>query len=299
MSVTVSQDQKKLQRKAKILCEALPYMKKYAGETFVIKYGGNAMIDNDLSRQFAEDVVLLKQVGINPVIIHGGGPQIGHMLDKLNIESNFVDGLRVTNKAAIDVAEMVLCGSINKSIVADINVAGGEAIGLSGKDSNLVKAQKRRATVDLGFVGDPKEINPKIITTSIEAGLIPVIAPIASGEKGGTYNINADTMAGAIAGAIKARRLYLLTDVTGVLNQDGNLLTELDETEITSLIQDKTIAGGMIPKVTTCLDALKNGATAASIIDGRVMHAILLEIFTERGAGTLIRLDGENQAIQA
>lgn len=293
MTVTVTKDQKKLQKKAKILCEALPYMKKYAGETFVIKYGGNAMIDDELSRQFAEDVVLLKQVGINPIVVHGGGPQIGKMLNRLNIESNFIDGLRVTDADTIEVAEMVLSGSINKSIVADINAAGGKAIGLSGKDSNLVKAKKKSGDVDLGFVGEPKKINPKILETSLQSGMIPVIAPIAAGKKGQTYNINADTMAGAIAGAIKARRLYLLTDVAGVLNADGDLLTELTEVDVENLMADGTISGGMIPKVGTCLNALKGGARAASIIDGRVMHAVLLEIFTERGAGTLIRLQDD------
>ncbi|WND03417.1 acetylglutamate kinase [Temperatibacter marinus] len=290
MSVIVNTDQKKLQKKAKILCEALPYMKKYAGETFVIKYGGNAMIDDELSRQFAEDVVLLKQVGINPIVVHGGGPQIGKMLDRLQLESRFIDGLRVTDEQTVEVAEMVLCGSINKSIVADINAAGGKAIGLSGKDSNLVIAKKRESTIDLGFVGEPEAVNPDILNSSVEAGMIPVIAPIAAGKNGETFNINADTMAGCIAGAIQARRLFLLTDVEGVLNEEKELLTDLVESEVKTLITNGTIAGGMIPKVTTCLDALKGGSNAASIIDGRVMHAILLEIFTERGAGTLIRL---------
>lgn len=286
----MTRDQQTLQKKAKILCEALPYMKKYAGETFVIKYGGNAMVDADLSRQFAEDVVLLKQVGINPVVVHGGGPQIGAMLKRLQLDSEFIDGLRVTDQNTIEVAEMVLCGSINKSIVADINAAGGRAIGLSGKDSNLVKAKKREGAVDLGFVGDPAEVNIDILQSTIAGGMIPVIAPIAAGVDGGTYNINADTMAGAIAGAIKARRLYLLTDIEGVMNKAGDLLSDLTETDVLGLIEDKTIAGGMIPKVTTCLSALKQGAAAASILDGRVMHAVLLEIFTESGAGTLIRL---------
>lgn len=293
MSVTVTRDQKKLQKKAKILCEALPYMKKYAGETFVIKYGGNAMIDSELSQQFAEDVVLLKQVGINPIVVHGGGPQIGEMLARLDLKSEFVNGLRVTDKETIDVAEMVLCGSINKSIVADINAAGGKAVGLSGKDSQLVKAKKLESDIDLGYVGEPKKVNPDILKTSLDAGMIPVIAPIAAGKKGQTFNINADTMAGALAGAIKARRLFLLTDVAGVLNDDGDLLTDLTEAEIETLKAAGTIAGGMIPKVATCIQALKDGARAASILDGRVMHSILLEIFTERGAGTLIRLTDE------
>lgn len=297
---TVDRNQKKLQKKAATLVEALPYMRKYAGETFVIKYGGHAMGDDKLARQFAEDITLLKQVGINPVVVHGGGPQIGQMLSRLAIKSEFVDGLRVTDKATVDVAEMVLCGSICKSIVADINAVGGRGVGLSGKDSSLVIAEKINQpkpvkdsaiekAIDLGFVGKPIEVDPTILHQSIVNGIIPVISPIAVGRDGNTYNINADTMAGAIAGAMNARRFFLLTDVPGVLNKDSEMLSELNEDEVEALKADGTITGGMIPKVDTCLSAVNAGVKGAVILDGRVMHALLLEIFTERGAGTLIR----------
>ena len=296
---TVDQNQQELQRKAATLIEALPYMRKYAGETFVIKYGGNAMVDSDLSRQFAEDVVLMKQVGINPVVIHGGGPQIGKMLDRLNLTSEFKNGLRVTDANTMEVAEMVLSGTINKGIVADINAVGGNAVGLSGKDGSLITAKKYKPVIDgkaidLGFVGEPAHINPDIVEQCIHSNMIPVIAPIAVDADGQTYNINADTMAGAIAGALKARRLYLLTDVPGVLSKDKELLSELSENDVDELIKNGTIYGGMMPKVGTCLNALRQGARAASILDGRVMHAILLEIFTERGIGTIIRQDDQS-----
>lgn len=293
-------NKKKLQKKAATLVEALPYMRKYSGETFVIKYGGHAMGDSALANQFAEDITLLKQVGINPVVVHGGGPQIGDMLSRLSIESEFIDGLRVTSKATVDIAEMVLCGSVCKSIVADINAVGGRAIGLSGKDSSLVMAEKAHRTkpdpdsnieqvIDLGFVGEPAHVDPTILKQSIANGIIPVVSPIAAGIDGHTYNINADTMAGAIAGALGARRFFLLTDVPGVLNKDGDMLTELDAHDINALKKDGTITGGMIPKVETCLKAVEMGVKGAVILDGRVKHALLLEIFTERGAGTLIR----------
>lgn len=296
----VSEKQKSLQKKAATLVEALPYMRRYSGQTFVIKYGGHAMGDKSLARKFAEDVVLLKQVGINPIVVHGGGPQIGEMLQRLKIESEFVDGLRVTSAATVEVAEMVLSGSINKSIVDDINRAGGKAIGISGKDSNLVTAEPLQRTVidpdshieqaiDLGFVGQPASVNADVLRSFIAADLIPVIAPIASSEDGQTYNINADTMAGAIAAGIGAKRLFLLTDVAGVLDKDGKLLTDLSGDEVRSLIKDGTINGGMIPKVETCLQATHNGANAAVILDGRFIHAVVVEIFTESGAGTLIR----------
>jgi len=296
----VDRDKKKLQKKAATLVEALPYLKKYAGDIFVVKYGGHAMGDPKLALQFAEDITLLKQVGIHPVIVHGGGPQIGKMLERLQIKSEFIDGLRVTNKATIEVAEMVLCGNICKSIVADIQAAGGRAIGLSGKDDGLVTAKKMARTkadpdsniekvIDLGFVGDPTKVDPTLLIQSIEAGVIPVISPIAAGIDGHTYNINADTMAGAIAGALGARRFFLLTDVPGVLNKDGEMLTELDRNGINALIEDGTISGGMLPKVDTCLKAAEKGVNGAVILDGRVKHAVLLEIFTESGAGTLIR----------
>ncbi len=296
----MEKQKKKLQRKAATLVEALPYMRKYSGEIFVIKYGGHAMGDAKLARQFAEDITLLRQVGINPVIVHGGGPQIGEMLSRLAIESEFIDGLRVTTKATVEVAEMVLCGSVCKSIVADINAVGGRAIGLSGKDSHLVTARKVERSkpdpdsnlekaIDLGFVGEPAVVDPSILIQSLENGIIPVVSPIAMGEDGNTYNINADTMAGAIAGALKARRFVLLTDVPGVLDNDGDMIAELSDQEIQTLKDSGVISGGMIPKVETCLNALRQGVAGAVILDGRVKHAILLEIFTESGAGTLIR----------
>jgi len=286
--------------KAETLVEALPYLQRYAGQTFVVKYGGHAMGDPDLAHDFAEDVVLLKAVGINPVVVHGGGPQIGAMLGKLGVESTFVDGLRVTDKATAEVAEMVLSGAINKEIVRWIAGAGGKAIGISGKDGGLVTATKVQRTtrdpgsqieqvIDLGFVGEPKAVDTKVIKTISDAGMIPVIAPIAVGEDGQTYNINADTMAGAIAAALGAARLFLLTDVAGVLNKDKQLLTDLRPADIAALQADGTISGGMIPKLETCIHAVEAGCEAAVVLDGRVPHAMLLEIFTERGAGTLIR----------
>ena len=286
--------------KAETLVEALPYLQRYAGKTFVVKYGGHAMGDPELARDFAEDVVLLKAVGINPVVVHGGGPQIGAMLKKLGVESRFVDGLRVTDKATAQIAEMVLSGGINKELVGWIAGAGGKALGISGKDGGLVIASKVRRTVkdpdsnieqvvDLGFVGEPHSVDTSIIETACAAGMIPVIAPIAPGADGETYNINADTMAGAIAAALGASRLFLLTDVAGVLDQSGNLLTDLQPGDIARLQAEGTITGGMIPKLETCVHAVEAGCEAAVVLDGRVPHAMLLEIFTERGAGTLIR----------
>ena len=286
--------------KAETLVEALPYLRRYEGRTFVVKYGGHAMGDPELAKDFAEDVVLLRAVGINPVVVHGGGPQIGAMLKKLGVESRFVDGLRVTDKATADVAEMVLSGAINKELVRWIAGAGGKAVGISGKDGGLVTARKVTRTtrdpdshiekvVDLGFVGEPARIDTTLIETLCAAGMIPVIAPIAAGEDGETYNINADTMAGAIAGAIGAARLFLLTDVHGVLNKAGELLTDLTPADISRLREDGTISGGMIPKLETCVHAVEAGCEAAVVLDGRVSHAMLLEMFTEKGAGTLIR----------
>ena len=286
--------------KAETLVEALPYLQRYAGRTFVVKYGGHAMGDPDLAHDFAEDVVLLKAVGINPVVVHGGGPQIGNMLKKLGVESRFIDGLRVTDKATAEVAEMVLSGAINKEIVRWIAGAGGKAIGISGKDGGLVTARKVTRTtrdpgsqieqvVDLGFVGEPSKVDTSVIKTISDAGMIPVIAPIAVGEDGDTYNINADTMAGAIAAALGAARLFLLTDVTGVLDKQKNLLTDLRPADIEVLQRDGTISGGMIPKLETCVHAVEAGCEAAVVLDGRVPHAMLLEVFTSRGAGTLIR----------
>ena len=286
--------------KAETLVEALPYLQRYAGRTFVVKYGGHAMGDPELARDFAEDVVLLKAVGINPVVVHGGGPQIGAMLKKLGVESQFVDGLRVTDKATAEVAEMVLSGAINKELVGWIAGAGGKAIGISGKDGGLVTATKVQRTtkdpesnieqaVDLGFVGEPTAVDVTLIETASAAGMIPVIAPIAPGVDGETYNINADTMAGAIAAALGAARLFLLTDVAGVLDKDKNLLTDLTPADIAALQADGTISGGMIPKLETCIHAVEAGCEAAVVLDGRVPHAMLIEVFTARGAGTLIR----------
>lgn len=289
----------KMLAKAETLTEALPYLQRYAGRTFVVKYGGHAMGDPELARDFAEDVVLLKQVGINPVVVHGGGPQIGAMLKRLGVESRFVDGLRVTDAATAEVAEMVLAGKINKEIVAWIAQAGGKAVGISGKDARLVTAEKvgrsepDRAQgierhVDLGFVGTPVAVDPTILHSLARDGFIPVVAPVALGADGETYNINADTMAGSIAGAMGASRFFLLTDVAGVLDKTGELLTDLDAARIAELKADGTIKGGMIPKVETCVSAVAQGVDAAVILDGRVPHAMLLEIFTEQGAGTLV-----------
>ena len=286
--------------KAETLVEALPYLQRYAGKTFVVKYGGHAMGDPELARDFAEDVVLLKAVGINPVVVHGGGPQIGAMLKKLGVESTFIDGLRVTDKATAEIAEMVLSGGINKELVGWIAGAGGKALGISGKDGGLVIASKVQRTtkdpdsniervLDLGFVGEPQTVDTSIIETASAAGMIPVIAPIAPGADGATYNINADTMAGAIAAALGAARLFLLTDVAGVLDLNGNLLTDLKPGDIARLQAEGAITGGMIPKLETCIHAVEAGCEAAVVLDGRVPHAMLLEIFTERGAGTLIR----------
>jgi acetylglutamate kinase len=290
--------------KAETLTEALPYIQRYAGQVFVVKYGGHAMGDPELQRDFAEDVVLLQAVGIRPVVVHGGGPQIGAMLKRLGVESRFVGGLRVTDAETAAVAEMVLAGSINKDIVGWIGAAGGRAAGISGKDAGLVVAEKVQGAreadphqgierhVDLGFVGEPVAVDRRIIDTLTRDGIIPVIAPVGIGRDGHTYNINADTMAGAIAAGLGAARFFLLTDVAGVLDKDGELLTDLDATLIRELVADGTIKGGMIPKVQTCVDAVGAGVDAAVILDGRVPHAMLLEIFTRRGAGTLVSARG-------
>ncbi|WP_294198294.1 acetylglutamate kinase [uncultured Sphingomonas sp.] len=286
--------------KAETLVEALPYLQRYAGKTFVVKYGGHAMGDPEAQADFAEDVVLLKAVGINPVVVHGGGPQIGRMLKRLGVESRFVDGLRVTDAETAQIAEMVLAGSINKEIVSWIARAGGRAVGISGKDAGLVQAEKvgRRApdplqgierNVDLGFVGEPVAVDRRIIDSLSAEGIIPVIAPIGIGADGHTYNINADTMAGAVAAALGASRFFLLTDVAGVLDKQGQLVTDLDPAAVAELRADGTISGGMIPKLETCVAAVEAGVDAAVVLDGRVPHAMLLEIFTKRGAGTLIR----------
>ena len=285
--------------KAATLSEALPYMKRYAGKTIVVKYGGHAMGDTEIADLFARDVVLLKQVGINPVVVHGGGPQIGQMLERLKIKSSFIDGLRVTDQATVEIVEMVLSGSINKELVAAVNRAGGRAVGLSGKDADLIRARKltrKRAdpdshiekVLDLGFVGEPYAVDAPVLDHFAKSDIIPVIAPIGVGTGGETYNINADTAAGAVAAAVKATRLLLLTDVVGVLDADKKLVQELAVADAKAMIAAGTISGGMIPKVETCVEAVEGGVEAAVIIDGRVPHAILLELFAE-GAGTLIR----------
>ncbi len=285
---------------ARILSQALPYMREYNGEYIVVKYGGHAMGDERLAAEFARDIVLLKQVGMNPIVVHGGGPQIGAMLERLKVKSEFIDGLRVTDAATVEVVEMVLSGTINKQIVTSINQAGGKAVGLSGKDANFLTARKVTRTkkdpdsniervLDLGFVGEPEHIDPSLLDNFEKSDIIPVIAPIGVGRDGATYNINADTVAGAVAAAMKASRLLLLTDVRGVLDKNKNLLPDLTAAQVRALIADGTISGGMIPKVETCLLAVDGGVEGAIILDGRVPHATLLEIFTDTGVGTMIK----------
>jgi acetylglutamate kinase len=285
--------------KARILSEALPHMQRYDEETVVVKYGGHAMGEEQLARDFARDIVLLEQLAINPVVVHGGGPQIGAMLKKLGIESQFAGGLRITDAATVEVVEMVLAGSINKQIVGFINEAGGKAIGLTGKDGNMLRARKlsRAITdpessieriVDLGFVGEPEKVDIAVLTQILGREIIPVLAPIAGGADGVTYNINADTFAGAIAGALHAKRLLFLTDVPGVLDKSKQLIPEMSANDARRLIADGTISGGMIPKVETCIDALELGVEGVVILDGKVPHAVLLELLTDHGAGTLI-----------
>jgi acetylglutamate kinase len=284
---------------ARTLIEALPYMRRYQDAAMVIKYGGHAMGDEAVARDFARDVVLLKQVGIDPVVVHGGGPQIKAMLDRLRIQSSFVDGLRVTDAATVEVVEMVLAGKINKEIVTAIQRAGGQAVGISGKDGKLIEARKLTRTrrdpdskieqvIDLGFVGEPARINTGLLDVLRGTDVIPVIAPVGTGDDGQTYNINADTAAGAIAGALGARKLLMLTDVRGVLDGEKRFLPSLSDRDARRMIGDGTISGGMIPKIETCLAAVESGVEAAVILDGRVPHAILLELFTEHGFGTQI-----------
>ncbi|EDP63962.1 Acetylglutamate kinase [alpha proteobacterium BAL199] len=288
--------------KAGILTEALPFMRRYNDQTVVVKYGGHAMGNDDLARKFAADIVLMKQVGMHPIVVHGGGPQIGRMLERLAIKSEFVDGLRVTDQATVEIVEMVLSGAINKGIVAAINAAGGRAIGLSGKDGNLIQARQLRRTkvdpdsniekvLDLGFVGEPTKVEGDMLRRLVAQDLIPVVAPIGAGENGETFNINADTAAGAVAAAVDAIRFMLLTDVEGVLDKEGRLMPELSVAEARALIADGTISGGMIPKIETCIEAVQGGAEGAVIIDGRVQHGVLLELFTSHGMGTWIRRD--------
>jgi acetylglutamate kinase len=285
---------------ARILAEALPYMQRYDEATVVVKYGGHAMGQEELAREFARDIVLLEQTAINPVVVHGGGPQIEAMLKRVGVKSHYSAGLRVTDEPTLEIVEMVLAGSINKQMVGYINEAGGRAIGLCGKDGNMVVARKLTRTVidpdsaiekivDLGFVGEPEKVDATVLDQVLGRNLIPVLAPVAAGAHGGTYNVNADTFAGAIAGALKAKRLLLLTDVAGVFDKSKKLIKELTADEARRLIADGTISGGMIPKVETCIDALERGVEAVVILDGKVPHAVLLELFTELGAGTLFR----------
>ena len=287
------------EEQAEILMQALPHMLRYDDAIVVVKYGGHAMGDESVGRSFARDMVLLEQSGVNPVVVHGGGPQIGAMLKKLGIASAFSNGLRITDKPTIEIVEMVLCGSINKQIVGFINAEGGRAIGLCGKDGNMVIATKLLQTesadhpdadhvVDLGFVGEPSRVDTTVLDQTLGRELIPVLAPVAQGDDGETYNVNADTFAGAIAGSLKAKRLLLLTDVPGVLDKDKKLIKELSVDGIRALIADGTITGGMIPKVETCIYALDQGVEGVVILDGKVPHAVLLELLTDHGAGTLI-----------
>ncbi len=285
---------------ARLLAEALPYMQRYENKTIVVKYGGAAMGDPALGQAFARDIALLKQSGVNPIVVHGGGPQIAEMLTKMGIESEFKGGLRVTDKATVEIVEMVLAGSINKEIVAMINKEGEWAIGLCGKDGNMVFAEKVKRSeidpdshiekvVDLGFVGEPVEVDRTLLDLLARSEMIPVIAPVAPGRDGATYNINADTFAGAVAGALAATRLLFLTDVPGVLDKSGKLIDSLTVAQARGLIADGTISGGMIPKVETCFDAIARGVESVVILNGKTPHAVLLELFTEHGAGTLIK----------
>ena len=287
-------------KKADLLTETLPFMKRYANKVIVVKFGGNAMGKKEYITSFANDIVLLQQVGMLPVVVHGGGPQIGEMLSKLKIKTEFINGLRVTDSATIDVVEMVLSGVTNKSIVTAISNSGAKSVGISGKDGNLITAKRLtkidensdsnlEKVIDLGYVGEPEKIDPQVIKALINEKMIPVIAPVGMGNDGLTYNINADTAAGAISATMKASRMIMLTDVTGVLDKNGNLIPELTIDEALELIAKKVVVGGMIPKVKTCIDAVQGGAEASVIMDGRMPHSLLLELFTEHGVGTIIR----------
>ncbi|RYD92537.1 MAG: acetylglutamate kinase [Sphingobacteriales bacterium] len=294
--MTVSNDASQI---ARVLTEALPYIQRFTGKTIVVKYGGNAMDGAEMENSFARDIVLMKQVGMNPIVVHGGGPQIGELLAKLNIQSRFVDGMRVTDSATMDVVEMVLGGSVNKHIVSLINRNGGQAIGVTGKDGNLINARKMEVTryspelkateiIDIGQVGEVRSINRKVIDLMVQSDFIPVIAPIGVGSDGTSYNINADLVAGKVAEILQAEKLMLLTNVSGLLDKQGQVLTGLTTSRVDELIADGTIYGGMLPKIQCALDAVKNGVHSAHIVDGRVAHAVLLEIFTDAGVGTLI-----------
>ena len=302
MENSADQMQVDLLAKTGMLIEALPFMRRYSGKTILIKFGGHAMGKADYVNAFAADIALLDQVGARPVVVHGGGPQIGEMLKKLQIESSFIAGLRVTDEATVSVVEMVLAGGINKALVAAIAGAGGRAVGVSGKDGGLITARKLMAmakasdsatqqAVDLGFVGEPSHVDVTVLNALMQHHLIPIVAPVGGGEDGKTYNINADTAAGAIAAALNATRMLMLTDVTGVLDQNGKLISSLTISQAEALIHNGTISGGMIPKVKTCIDAVQGGAEGAVIIDGRAPHALLVELFTEHGMGTMITAD--------
>ena len=299
MEKTADQKQIDLLAKTGMLVEALPFMRRYSDKTILIKFGGHAMGNEGYVNAFASDIALLDQVGARPVVVHGGGPQIGEMLTKLKIESNFIDGLRVTDEATISIVEMVLAGGINKALVAAIASAGGRAVGVSGKDGGLITARKLMAVakssdsaiqkaVDLGFVGEPTHIDVTVLDALMMHNLIPVVAPVGRGEDRKTYNINADTAAGAIAAALNAKRMLMLTDVTGVQDKDGNLIPSMTISQAEALIHDGTVSGGMIPKVETCIEAVQGGAEGAVIMDGRVPHALLVELFTEHGMGTIV-----------
>ena len=300
MNKNKEQIQSEWLKKADLLTETLPFMKRYANKVIVVKFGGNAMGKKEYVSSFAEDIVLLQQVGMLPIVVHGGGPQIGEMLSKLKIKTEFIDGLRVTDSETIDVVEMVLSGVTNKSIVTAISNAGAKAVGISGKDGNLITAKRLmkidensdsnvERAIDLGFVGVPKKIDTQVIKVLINEKMIPVIAPVGMGEDGLTYNINADTATGAISASMKASRMIMLTDVSGVLDEKGNLIPELTINEALDLIKNKVVVGGMIPKLRTCIDAVEGGAEASVIMDGRMPHSLLLELFTEHGVGTIIR----------
>ena len=285
--------------KANVLMEALPYIKRFFNKTIVIKYGGNAMVEERLKEGFAKDIILMKYIGLNPVVVHGGGPQIGQVLKAMGKESHFIQGMRVTDTETMDVVEMVLGGKVNKEIVGNINRHGGKAVGLSGKDGNLITARKMEMKainpdtltpeiIDVGMVGEVETVNASVITALEQANFIPVIAPIGVGLNGETYNINADLVAGCVAGALKAEKLILLTDVEGVKDKDGRLISTIDVSRVPDLINDGTISGGMIPKINCCLDAVEAGVHKSHIIDGRMEHACLLEIFTDKGIGTAV-----------
>ena len=290
---------------AQVLSEALPYIQRFTGKTIVVKFGGNAMIDEDLKNSFARDIVMMKLVGMNPVVVHGGGPQIGDLLTKLNIESHFVNGMRVTDTATMNIVEMVLGGSVNKDIVNLINQNGGQAIGLTGKDGKLIQAKRLKVThqtpemlapeiIDIGHVGEVSAINTEVLDMLRNSDFIPVIAPIGVDDEGNSYNINADLVAGKVAEILQAEKLMLLTNTAGLLDKAGNLLTGLSTSQVDALIADGTIYGGMLPKIACALDAVKGGVKRAHIIDGRVNHATLLEVFTDQGVGTLITGANDN-----